>query len=141
MVYVPPVPSQTEVTGASIRTAEPTPPPTSPSSPDRSAEVPASEPLSANHLESVTRLAEVRCEREFACGNIGGSREYTTYDDCMTSELDAVRDDFRSTACPQGIDPLALRACVSAIRNEACSDHLEAHAYSPACTSQVLCNR
>jgi hypothetical protein len=91
-------------------------------------------------IESIGRLARARCDRETACNRVGEGQLWSTQESCVTQQRERVRDDLASLSCERGFDGVQLRACLNAVRLQACTDARSALDAVSECRSSALCN-
>ena len=108
--------------------------PSRPADPERKATVAA-----MNNQQAIAMIANTRCARELRCENIGADKKFASMEVCKTELTDSKRDDLKLSECPGGIDRKELDECVAEIRNEDCSNPLEALERVMACRSSDLC--
>jgi hypothetical protein len=89
---------------------------------------------------AIRTMAQVRCEREERCNNIGVDGKYANREACV-SKLQAEKyDDLNLSECPGGLDQKELDKCLAEIRNEDCDSPLDTLGRLTACRSSDLCN-
>jgi hypothetical protein len=108
--------------------------PSRPADPDRKVAV-----ARMNNQQAIAMIADTRCAREQRCENIGADKKFASMAVCKTELRDAKRDDLKLSECPGGIDQKELSECMTEIRNEDCSNPLEALERVMACRSSDLC--
>jgi hypothetical protein len=88
---------------------------------------------------AVKSIAEVRCDREASCNNLGAGLKYADRAACIRELEHNVRAELLPSECPGGIDSKALENCVASIRTEKCESVLDTIGRLAACRINVLC--
>jgi hypothetical protein len=99
---------------------------------------PASSTVVAND-RAVQKMANVNCERELACGNIGRGRRYETPEMCAGTFEREKYSELGFGKCLLGVDYVQLDLCIREIRSEGCSSALYTLDALGACRSSKLC--
>lgn len=107
-----------------------------PAAPTVTSGVVAAPSASARDAEAV---AEERCDREERCNNVGAARRYATREACVAQIRDEGLSTLTNEACPVGVAPTRLRACLAELRAERCDGPLDTVRRSTVCTRSVLC--
>jgi hypothetical protein len=101
--------------------------------------------LSSARIESrdyvANRIAEVRCQRESTCMDVGPGRRFSSKEACMSEHRKDSLEHLNRTECSHGVDPRALEQCLGAIRNEVCPRILEELEHLPECRDSNICFR
>lgn len=87
----------------------------------------------------VGRLAEVRCEREESCNNIGPGAEYVSQDNCMDTVRGRMGKDLNAYSCPGGLDRAGIDRCARAIHGEKCGNPFDTLSRENTCRAGALC--
>jgi len=85
--------------------------------------------------DAASQIASVQCTREDACGGIGASRAFPTFDACVSDVRSAHRQKLTGQLCANGIDPYALSQCIEDVRNQPCGEP----GSPPSCARMMLC--
>ena len=88
---------------------------------------------------AIDRIVASRCAREVTCSNVGPDKHFTSNDLCVREVRSKLHDELKASACPAGIDGKELDECLDAIRNESCTNPIEAMARLAACRTGELC--
>ena len=81
------------------------------------------------------------CERELACNKLGQGRAYEDQPTCLERLGHLMVEEAGKSACPPGVDPFAVSACLLAIQQTPCGGELERSTNLPACAKASLCVR
>lgn len=76
-------------------------------------------PVEGSRLWGRDRLAQARCDRFDACGEIAGGKRYESKSACLTREQSDLDDAWSSDKCDH-VDSVGLDACLSATRGRTC---------------------
>jgi hypothetical protein len=99
------------------------------------------ETISQDSMKNVVQtLAQVRCEREERCNNVGPDGKYVSRESCVSKLAAEKYDDLNLSQCPGGLDQKELGECLAEIRNEDCNSPLDTLGRLAACRSSDLCN-
>lgn len=91
------------------------------------------------NADAHVRLAEVRCDRDERCQNVGAGKRYGDREACI-SERRAQSDALiPAVRCNQGMNPDRVETCVAAIENAPCNVSLESLDGIESCRAQSLC--
>jgi len=90
--------------------------------------------------QAATRITASRCERAFACQNVGSGRPFDTLADCRRRLSNDTRLTLGSN-CTKGVDANHLGDCEREIRSADCSFTLGTLSGSVSCQAAALCNR
>jgi hypothetical protein len=91
--------------------------------------------------DAVMRVTTARCERELVCNKIGQGRAYEDQTTCLERIGTLMDEEAGKNACPGGVDPFAVSACLLDIQQTLCGGELETETNLPACTKRSLCLR
>jgi len=100
---------------------------------------PVGEDVAVTNELTVRRIAETRCTREEACGNIGAGKTFGDREACSNYVQDHGRADLHSARCPGGIDQEELEECLAAIQEQECGSLIDRAARIVACRSSDMC--
>ncbi len=88
---------------------------------------------------AIEGITSARCNREFACNNIGSGRHFESLEAC-TRELDHdTRASIGADQCPAGVREGKLEDCVKAIHDERCGNPIDALERLASCRKGKLC--
>ncbi|MGD0524247.1 MAG: DUF6184 family natural product biosynthesis lipoprotein, partial [Polyangiaceae bacterium] len=85
-----------------------------------------------------SEIANARCDREVACGDVGTGRTYAARDQCAGELLRSARADLATPGCPAGIAARLVDDCASRLRQESCHP-LSTLSLMEACRPAALC--
>ena len=85
------------------------------------------------------QIAEARCEREQACGNVGDDKTHPSVAECSARIQDDWKEDLNARQCPGGINQAQLNECMTKIRAEDCGNPFDTLARITECTSNQIC--
>ena len=102
--------------------------------------VPAAREVELMLDQAATRITASRCERAFACQNVGSGRSFGTHADCRR-RLGSDTRRALGASCSEGIDANRLGDCEREIRGEDCNLALDALENAASCRASALCNR
>ncbi len=94
---------------------------------------------SSSNDEAIMRITTARCERELACNKIGQGRAYEDQPSCLERIGELMAEEAGKNACPPGVDPVAVSACLLEIQRTPCGGELEQSTNVPPCTKSALC--
>ena len=99
--------------------------------------------LSGARIESsdyvANRIADVRCQRETTCMDIGPGHRFENRDVCVADLRQDALGHLSRSECSRGVDPRALEQCLEAIRSEVCPRVLEELNHLPQCKGNSMC--
>jgi hypothetical protein len=93
----------------------------------------------AETRSAATSLTQSRCSREQRCNNVGAGKKYSSFADCEATVGNDWRDDLNARECSGGVDQHELDECMTAIRNEDCSNPLDSLERIAQCTQAQIC--
>jgi hypothetical protein len=80
-------------------------------------------PAAGSRTSARDQLAQARCERFDACGEIASGKRYDTKSACVTREQSDLDDAWKSEDCDH-VDQVGLDACLNATRGRTCDAKL-----------------
>jgi hypothetical protein len=85
------------------------------------------------------RIADVRCEHELTCEQVGADKRFATREECTRDERRRTRDQLTSAECPNGVDGSKLQSCLASISQKECTDLVFSLQSVEACRGSTLC--
>jgi hypothetical protein len=89
--------------------------------------------------DAVDRIVSTRCDREFACDNVGAGRRFYNRQECYDHLGEDARGGIRAAECPTGVPQPALDRCLRDIQSEPCGKPAATLAQTASCRKSALC--
>jgi hypothetical protein len=86
----------------------------------------------------IVSITTARCHREVNCNNVGAGRRYADDAACLREIGQNTRPSMLESTC-HVVDTAALKSCLDAIENEACSNPLDVLERMTSCRKSALC--
>jgi hypothetical protein len=96
---------------------------------------PTSFPSGAAHV-----IAQVRCDNERRCNNLGPDKTYRSSEDCQRRVEAQWHEDLNLLDCPLGVREDNLAACLRVIRTSQCGDVLATLRRWVECAPSRICD-
>ena len=88
--------------------------------------------------DAILRMTSGRCDREVACGNVGGGKRYSDRDACDLEVSQDATSVLRSNACGTVVAE-EVDKCLSEVTGQKCGGAFDAVSRMPACRQDKLC--
>lgn len=87
----------------------------------------------------VERVADARCGRANACGDVGPAARYASREACLKIMRQRAARDIHPSECDRGPDVARIDRCVAEILTERCGDPYANFAHFGACRQAQIC--
>jgi hypothetical protein len=91
--------------------------------------------------ESLSKIAEARCDREQTCNNIGADKKFADRTACVDKVRKDFADELNVKDCTAGVNVKELDECLAAARAEECKNPFDKLSRVAACRTSDICEK